>query len=85
MAPVTIERVTEKAPNLSRRNHQMKNSTARKLKQVPKGYLVMGIDPHKKRHAAVAMTQDFTTHSKFKFNNSKEGFEVALERVRADF
>jgi len=62
----------------------MKNSTARKLKQVPKGYLVMGIDPHKKRHAAVAMTQDFTTHSKFKFNNSKEGFEVALERIRAE-
>jgi len=29
----------------------MKNSTARKLKQVPKGYLVMGIDPHKRRHA----------------------------------
>jgi len=84
MAPVTIERVTEKAPNLSRRSHQMKNSTARKLKQVPKGYLVMGIDPHKKRHAAVTMTQDFTTHSKFKFNNSKEGFEVALERIRAE-
>ncbi len=62
----------------------MKNSTARKLKQVSKGYLVMGIDPHKKRHAAVAMTQDFTTHSKFKFNNSKEGFEVALERIRAE-
>ena len=62
----------------------MKNSTARKLKQVPKGYLVMGVDPHKKKHAAVAVTQDFTTHSKFKFNNSREGFEVALKRVRAE-
>jgi len=62
----------------------MKNSTARKLKQVPKGYLVMGVDPHKKRHAAVAVTQDFTTHSKFKFNNSREGFEMALERARAE-
>ena len=62
----------------------MKNSTARKLKQVPKGYLVMGVDPHKKRHAAVAVTQDFTTHSKFKFNNSREGFEVALKRARAE-
>jgi len=62
----------------------MKSSAARKLKQVPKGYLVMGVDPHKKKYAAVAMTQDFTTHSKFKFNNSKEGFEIALERARAE-
>ena len=62
----------------------MKNSTARKLRQVPKGYLVMGVDPHKKKHAAVAMTQDFTTHSKFKFNNSRGGFERALERTRAE-
>ncbi len=84
MAPVTIERVTEKAPNLSRRSHQMKNSTARKLKQVPKGYLVMGIDPHKKRHAAVVMTQDFTTHSKFKFDNTREGLETMLRRARTE-
>jgi len=62
----------------------MKNTVARKLKQVPRGYLVVGVDPHKKRHAAVAVTQDFTTHSKFKFSNSKEGFEMALERVRAE-
>ena len=41
----------------------------------------MGVDPHKKKHAAVAMTQDFITHSKFKFNNSREGFEVALEKA----
>jgi len=62
----------------------MKNSVANKLKQVPVGYLVIGIDPHKKKHAAVIMTQDFTTHSKFKFNNSKEGFEMALERIRME-
>jgi len=43
----------------------MKNSAANKLKQVPVGYLVIGIDPHKKKHAAVIMAQDFTTHSKF--------------------
>ena len=24
------------------------------LKQVPEGYLIIGVDPHKKRHAAVA-------------------------------
>jgi len=62
----------------------MKNSAANKLKQVPVGYLVIGIDPHKKKHAAVLMTQDFTTHSKFKFNNSKVGFDMALERIRMD-
>ena len=62
----------------------MKNSTARKLRQVPGGYLVVGVDPHKKTHAAVAMTQDFTTHSKFKFNNSREGFKMALERTRLE-
>jgi hypothetical protein len=30
----------------------MKNSAARKLKQVPAGYLIVGVDPHKKKHAA---------------------------------
>jgi len=30
------------------------------------------------------VTQDFTTHSKFKFSNSREGFEMALERARAE-
>jgi hypothetical protein len=31
----------------------MQNTVARKLKQVPEGFLILGIDPHKKRHAAV--------------------------------
>ena len=31
----------------------MKNTAARKLKQAPMGYLVIGEDPHKKKHAAV--------------------------------
>jgi len=60
----------------------MKNTTAEKCKQIPKGYLIVGIDPHKKKHAAVAITQDFTAHSKFKFNNSKGGFEMASGRIR---
>ena len=34
----------------------MQNSVAKKRKQIPEGYLVVGIDPHKKRHAAVAIT-----------------------------
>ena len=57
----------------------MNNSTANKLRQVPAGYLVVGIDPHKKTHAAIVTTQDFTTHNKFKFCNSKEGFEMAVD------
>jgi hypothetical protein len=46
----------------------MENTAARKRKQVPEGYLVVGIDPHKKKHAAVAITQAFTTQAKFKFD-----------------
>ncbi len=62
----------------------MKNSAARKLEQVPTGYLRVGVDPHKKRHAAVAMTEDLIVRSKFKFANSRRGFEEALERARAE-
>ena len=62
----------------------MKNSAAAKLKQVPAGYLMVGVDPHKKKHAAVAMTQNFTVQSKFIFSNSREGFGEALERARAE-
>jgi len=62
----------------------MKNSTARKLRQIPAGYLMVGVDPHKKMHAAVAMTQDAVAHAKFKFANSRQGYEDALERVRVE-
>ena len=62
----------------------MKSTAARKLRQVPQGYLVIGVDPHKKKHAAAVITQDFTTHSKFKFGNSGEGFEMMLQRAKAE-
>jgi transposase len=62
----------------------MKNTAARKRKQVPEGYLVVGVDPHKKRHAAVAITQDFATQAKFKFDNTSEGLEMMLDRTRAE-
>ena len=61
----------------------MKNSTARKLRQIPEGYLIVGVDPHKKRHAAVAMTGDALVHCKFKVVNSGQGYEELLERARA--
>jgi hypothetical protein len=45
----------------------MKNSAARKLKQVTSGYLRVGVEPHRRKHAAVAMTQYLMVQSKFKF------------------
>ena len=66
----------------------MKNSTAAKLKQVPVNYLGVGIDPHKKKHAGMVMQQDAVIRRKFKFANSRIGFEemlrlVELEREKA--
>ena len=61
----------------------MKNSTARKLRQIPEGYLLVGVDPHKKKHAAVAMTQDAMVHCKFKVVNSRRGYEELVERSRS--
>ncbi len=62
----------------------MKNTAARKRKQVPEGYLIIGVDPHKKKHAAVAITQDFTLRDRFKFDNTREGLEFLLRRVKAE-
>ena len=62
----------------------MQNTAARKRKQVLEGYLVVGVDPHKKRHAAVAITQDFTIRDRFKFDNTREGFEFLLRRIRIE-
>jgi len=62
----------------------MKSTAASKLRQIPQGYLVIGVDPHKKNHAAVVITQDFTTHTKFKFSNSMEGLEMMLQRAKAE-
>jgi transposase len=62
----------------------MKNSAAKKLRQVPAGYLTIGIDPHKKKHAAVAVTEDLMVRTKFKFANSRAGFEQVLEDTRAE-
>ena len=60
----------------------MKNKAARKLKQIPAGYLTIGIDPHKRKHAAVAITEDLFVRTKFKFDNSRDGFERALGSAR---
>lgn len=62
----------------------MRNTAARKRKQVPEGYLIIGVDPHKKKHAAVAITQDFTIRDRFKFDNTREGLEFLLRRIRIE-
>jgi transposase len=62
----------------------VENTAARKRKQVPEGYLVIGVDPHKKKHAAVAITQDFAIQAKFKIDNNREGLEMMLSRARTE-
>ena len=62
----------------------METTAAWKRKQVPEGYLIIGVDPHKKRHAAVAITQDFTAQDRFKFDNTREGLESMLRRARIE-
>jgi transposase len=62
----------------------MQNIAARKLRQVPEGYLIVGIDPHKRKHAAVAITLDLTIRDRFKFDNTREGLEFLLRRVRTE-
>jgi transposase len=62
----------------------MKNIAARKRKQVPEGYLIVGIDPHKKKHAAVAITQDLVIQARFKINNTREGLDLLLQRAKSE-
>ena len=62
----------------------MGSTVARKRKEVPEGYLVIGVDPHKKKHAAVIITQDYTTLAKFKFDNTKQGIEMMIQRARLE-
>jgi len=60
----------------------LKNNSARKLKQVPVGYLIVGVDPHKKMHVAAAMTQDLVVHTRFKFSNSSDGYQNLIRRTQ---
>ena len=59
----------------------MKGSITRKLRQIPPGYLLVGIDPHKKRHAVAIITPQAMVLSKFKVNNSLDGFTHLCQRV----
>ena len=59
----------------------MKGSINRKLHQIPRGHLLVGIDPHKKRHAVAIMTPQAMVISKFKVSNSLDGFTHLCQRV----
>ena len=59
----------------------MKGSTTRKLHQIPSGHLLVGIDPHKKRRAVAIMTPRAMVISKFKVDNSLDGFTHLCQRV----
>jgi hypothetical protein len=62
----------------------LKNTATNKLKQVPKGYLIVGINPNQKKHDVVAMTQNYAFRFKFKFENTQEGYKIALDRLREE-
>jgi hypothetical protein len=49
----------------------VKNSTARKLKQIGEGNLLVGTDPHKAKHALLIMSQDAMVKKRFKITNTK--------------
>jgi len=78
MAPVTMDGCKIKAPIYEGGAIELKNSAARKLRQVPAGYLLVGVDPHKKKHAAFAMTQDLVGRGRLKFANSRQGFDEVV-------
>jgi transposase len=67
-----------------RRSHRVKNSTARRLRQIPEGYLIVGVDPHKKSHVAVMMSQDAVVRKKLRFGNSRGSFEGMLGQVKVE-
>jgi transposase len=62
----------------------VKNNTASKLAQVPAGYLLVGVDPHKKRHATVIIDQGAIIQRKLMFANSRAGFQEMLQKLQAE-
>ncbi len=59
----------------------MLNCTAKRLKEIGPNTLLVGIDIGKKKHACVIMDLKAKVLTRFKFSNSRQGFEKLLERV----
>ncbi len=60
----------------------MKNSITDKLRQIPPGCLILGVDPHKKKHAVVSMTLDARVWARRKFDNDGDGFVELMAWAR---
>jgi hypothetical protein len=59
----------------------MKDSTTQKLVQIAAGSRLVGIDPHKRQHAAAVMTHQAQVTTKFKVANTMAGFKELRQRV----
>jgi len=61
----------------------MLNYTAERLKEIRPDTLLVGIDIGKKQHACIVMDLRAKMLARFKFSNSRQGFERLLEKVGA--
>lgn len=61
----------------------MLNCTAKRLKEIRPNTLLVGIDIGKKQHACIVMDLRAKVLTRFKFSNSRQGFERLLEKVGA--
>jgi transposase len=62
----------------------MQNNISRKLGQLRPGDLLVGVDPHKRRHAVITMNQKAVVGTRFKISNDRRGFEQLLRRVKQE-
>jgi len=61
----------------------MLNCTAKRLAELKPNTLLVGIDIGKKQHACIVMDLRAKVVTRFKFSNSRRGFERLLEKVGA--
>lgn len=62
----------------------MQNNISRKLGQLRPGDLLVGVDPHKHKHAIISMDQKAVVQTRFKVSNDRKGFEHLLMRVEQE-
>src|SRR3990170_5087821 len=62
----------------------MQNNIGRKLGQLRPGDLLVGVDPHKHKHAIISMDQKAVVRTRFKISNDRQGFEHLLMRVEQE-
>src|SRR3990170_4717019 len=62
----------------------MQNNTARKLAQIPQGALIVGVDPHKKMHAVVMMTQQARILTKLKIGTTQTDFDRLVQTAQRE-